>query len=435
MADRVERLGISPTYISYRGGIVRPPQSTIDAIVKAMEGDRPRRITTPRGEGGPQRCSPPPRRAWGWAVQVYAVRSKDSWGIGDFADLRDLGRWASKAGASVILISPLGAQPPTSRQEPCPYYASSRRFLNLLYLRIEDIPGAERCADELRPLRDEALALNAQRHIDHDAAFRIKSEALEIVHRAEPDPPGMAKWIDSQGTALRDFAKFEAQQAGAVDAPHIAFREWIQFHLHQQLARAAAEISLIADVPVGFSSGGFDAWRWRELIAPGARVGAPPDFFFPDGQDWGMPPFDPWKLADAGFEPFRDAIGAVAAHAGGLRLDHVMSLFRLFWIPTAATATDGAYVRYPTAPLFKILAEVSAKTDTFVIGEDLGLVEPAVRSAMRRRRALGYRLLLFEEGPAEQGPRVSGDAIVSQVRTSVACMWNLCEHDLRHPLL
>src|SRR5690348_16131395 len=164
MADRVERLGISPTYVSYRGEIVHPPESTIDAIVKAMEGDRPRRITTPRGQRGPLQCSPPPRRAWGWAVQVYAVRSKDSWGIGDFADLRDLGRWAKNIGASVLLISPLGAQAPAEHQEPCPYYSSSRRFLNLLYLRIEDIPGAERCADALRPLRDAALALNGERH-------------------------------------------------------------------------------------------------------------------------------------------------------------------------------------------------------------------------------------------------------------------------------
>jgi 4-alpha-glucanotransferase len=425
MADRVEALGIVPTYFSYRGEVVRPPESTIEAFVKAMEDDRPHRIVTPRGEGGPARCAPPPRHAWGWAVQVYAVRSKDSWGIGDFADLRGLGRWASRIGASVILISPLGAQAPTPHQEPCPYYSSSRRFLNLLYLRIEEIPGAERCTDELRPLRDEALALNRERHIDHDAVFRIKTEALEIVHRTAPDPPGMAAWIAAQGNALRDFAAFE-------DPDRIAFREWIQFHLSQQLGRAAAEITLIADVPVGFSSGGFDAWRWRDLIAPGVRVGAPPDFFFPDGQDWGMPAFDPWKLAEAGFEPFRDAITAVAAHAGGLRLDHVMSLFRLFWIPNGVSASAGGYVRYPTAPLFHILAKVSAKSGAFVIGEDLGLVEPSVRLAMRRRRALGYRLMWFEELPPDQWPRDSVAAIGTHDLPTVAGIWNLSEPDQRH---
>src|SRR5438270_7976668 len=201
MADRVEALGIVPTYFSYKGDVVRPPDSTIEAFVNAMAGDRPHRIVTPRGEGGPARCAPPPRHAWGWAVQVYAMRSQHSWGIGDFADLRELGRWASKTGASVILISPLGAQPPTPHQEPCPYYSSSRRFLNLLYLRIEEVPGAERCVDELRPLRDQALALNRERLIDHDAVFRIKSEALDIVHRAAPDPPGMADWSRSQGPA------------------------------------------------------------------------------------------------------------------------------------------------------------------------------------------------------------------------------------------
>jgi 4-alpha-glucanotransferase len=430
--DEAERLGVFPTYIGYRGDVVQPPETSLRAITAAMAGDRPRRIVASTGGAAPPRCAPPPSRAWGWAVQVYALRSKDSWGIGDFADLRQLARWAARTGASVLLISPLGAQPPTPHQEPCPYYASSRRFVNMLYLRVEDIQGAERCADDLRPLRDEALALNQRRHIDHDAVFRLKSEALKIVYRANPDPAGLAMWTEQQGRPLRDFATFEARQSGSEDDSQVAFREWIQFHLHQQLSRAANEISLIADVPVGFSSDGFDAWRWRDLLAPGVRVGAPPDFFFPDGQDWGMPAFDPWKVAEADFEPFRDAIAAAAGHAGGLRLDHVMSLFRLFWIPDGSTAAEGAYVRYPAPALFNVLADVSAKSGAFVIGEDLGLVEPSVRVAMRRRRALGYRLLWFEDLPPDQWPRDSVAAIGTHDLPTVAGIWNLSEPDQRH---
>jgi len=443
MVDAAERLGVQASYIGYRGDVVQAPPSSIDAIVGAMEGDQPRRISIPGR--GPQRCAAPPERAWGWAVQVYAVRSNESWGIGDFADLRELGRWAAGAGASVMLISPLGAQPPTPHQEPCPYYASSRRFLNALYARVEEIPGAERCADELRPLRDQALALNRERHIDHDVVFRLKFDALEIVHAANPTPDGMADWAASQGQALRDFARFSAltethgpnwrewpSHAAAVDERRVAFHEWVQFHLHRQLAGAAAEIGLIADVPVGFSSDGFDAWRWRDLIAPGVRVGAPPDLFFPDGQDWGMPAFDPWKLAAADFAPFRDAIAAVAAHARGLRLDHVMSLFRLFWMPAGTTPHEGAYVRYPAPALFKILAAESARTNTFVIGEDLGLVEPSVRTEMQRRRALGYRLMWFEEAPLDQWPQDSVAAIGTHDLPTVAGIWRLSEPDRRH---
>ena len=431
MVERAESLGIQNSYIGFRGDVIQAPPSSIEAIVNAMAGDEPRRIPVP--QRGPQKCAPPPERAWGWSVQVYAVRSRDSWGIGDFADLRGLGRWAAESGASVMLISPLGAQAPTPRQEPCPYYSSTRRFLNMLYLRIEEIPGADRCADELRPLRDEALMLNQQRLIDHDAVFRLKSAALDIVYRAEPAPLGMAEWIDTQGPALHDFARFSTRtEVEQAEGGRVAFHMWVQFHLHQQLARAAAEIALIADVPVGFSSDGFDAWRWRDVIAPRVRVGAPPDFFFPDGQDWGMPAFDPWKLAAANFEPFRDAIAAVATHAGGLRLDHVMSLFRLFWMPSGTTPHEGAYVRYPTPALFKILAAESARTNTFVIGEDLGLVEPSVRTEMQRRRALGYRLLWFEDLPLDQWPQDSVAAIGTHDLPTVAGIWRLSEPDQRH---
>jgi 4-alpha-glucanotransferase len=455
MGDRARGWGVQRTYVDYKGNTVDAPGRTVEAILAAIGAGRARRRSAARPEADMTVCAPPPPRAWGWAVQMYAVRSKQSWGIGDLADLRRLGRWARGEGASVLLINPLGAQPPTAHQEPCPYYSSSRRYLNALYLRVEDIPGCERVATELEPLRTAAQALNARRHIDHDEVFRLKSQAFEHVFRAAPEPRGMAGWVRAQGRALQDFATYNAiaevhgsawrswpsslrhpRGEGTSHIRHelaerVAFHEWVQFHLHEQLSKAAREISLIADVPVGFAADGFDAWRWQDLTAPGMRVGAPPDFFFPDGQDWGMPAFDPWKLRAAHFEPFVEALRSAAAHAAGLRLDHVMSLFRLFWIPDGATAAAGTYVRYDSESLLTILASESKRSNAFVIGEDLGLVQPAVRTTLRRRGAMGYRLLWFEDTPPERWPRLSVAAISTHDLPTVGGIWKLTEPDHR----
>ncbi len=308
MSERSIRWGVMPRYFGYRGDVIETQPETEAAILAAMGATsdyppRARRLTIPG------KCEPPPARAWGWAAQIYAMRSRDSWGIGDLADLRRLGRMARNQGAKVLLINPLGAQSPTPHQEPCPYYASSRRFLNTLYLRVEEVPGAEQCATEIEPLRNEALALNAQRLIDHDAVFRLKSQALETIFKSAPDPEGLAGWARRQGKALLDYATFNAitevhgpawrswpaelrhprsEGVAAIRkqlADRVAFHQWLQFHLDRQLARASKEIGLIADVPVGFAADGCDAWRWQDLLADGMRVGAPPDFFFPDGQD------------------------------------------------------------------------------------------------------------------------------------------------------
>ena len=455
MSERSVRWGVLPRYFGYRGDVVETQPDTEDAILAAMgsTSDLPPRVR--RRAIPPGRCEPAPRRAWGWAAQIYAMRSRDSWGIGDLADLRRLGRMASSQGASALLINPLGAQSPTAHQEPCPYYASSRRFLNTLYLRIEEVSGAEQCAAELEPLRNQALALNARRLIDHDAVFRLKSLALETLFKAAPEPSGLQAWIRSQGKGLVDYATFSA--IAEVHGPawrswpeelrhprregvatrrqqlvgRVAFHQWLQFHLDRQLARASREIGLVTDVPVGFAPDGSDAWRWQDLLAANVRVGAPPDFFFPDGQDWGMPPFDPWKLRKAHFEPFVETVRSTAKHAAGLRLDHVMGLFRLFWIPPGAHASGGAYVRYPARELLAILAEESLRTHTFIVGEDLGLVEPVMRSRLRERGVLSYRLLWFEEEPPDRWPRESVAAIETHDLPTLAGIWNLSEPDER----
>ena len=435
--------------------MIETSTATEEAILAAIgaSGERPpsaRRHNLPAGS-----CSPPPERVWGWAVQLYAVRSRESWGVGDLADLRRFGHWTRRQGGSVILLNPLGAQTPTLPYEPSPYYASSRRFRNTLYLRVEEVDGAETCAAELEPLRSEAQKLNQVRLIDHDEVFRLKSKALELIFHAAPEPRGLAGWASGKGHALRDFATFNAlaevhgpawrswpsplqhPRHEEVDrrrrelADRVAFHTWLQFHVDRQLAGAAREIGLITDVPVGFAPDGFDAWRWQDLLAPGMRIGAPPDEFFPDGQDWGLPAFDPWKLRRAHFEPFIEALRGAAVHATGIRLDHVMGLFRLFWIPAGATAAAGAYVRYPASDMLALLALESRRAKAFVIGEDLGLVEPSVRSRLQRRGALSYRLLWFEGPTPDQWPQASVAAIGTHDLPTVAGIWNLSEPDHR----
>ena len=455
MSDRGKLWGVLPSYWSYQGQQIETSPETEEKILEAMgaSGERPprrRRFKLP-----PDPCLPGPSRAWGWAVQLYAVRSKDSWGIGDMADLRRLAKWSRRQGASVLLLNPLGAQTPILPYEASPYYASSRRFRNTMYIRIEEVDGAEQVAAELEPLRAAAGTLNDRRLIDYDEVFRLKSKALEAIFKAAPDPRKLGPWAHGKGQALRDFATYNAlaeehgpawrtwpaelrhPKGGGFDAERrrlsrrVAFHVWQQFHLDQQLARAAREIGLITDVPVGFASDSFDAWRWQDLLAPNMRVGAPPDEFFPDGQDWGLPPFDPWKLRRANYEPFAEAIRSAAVHAAGIRLDHVMGLFRLFWIPTGAGAAGGAYVRYPASDLLALLALESRRAKAFVIGEDLGLVEPAVRRRLRRRSALSYSLLWFEGPTPDQWPKNAVAAVGTHDLPTLAGIWNLTEPDHR----
>ena len=455
MSERAERWGVLPSYWGYRGQLNQTTAETEAAILAAMgaEGERPRHVR--RLKLPPEPCNPAPNRAWGWAVQLYAVRSKDSWGIGDMADLRRLAQWSRKQGGEVLLLNPLGAQTPIHPYEASPYYASSRRFRNTMYIRVEEVEGAEQVAATLEPLRAQAQQLNDQRLIDYDEVFRLKSKALEAIFNVAPEPPRLGPWAHSKGQALRDFATYNAiaEEHGSawrswpaelrhpkgegVDAERrrlgrrVAFHVWQQFHLDRQMARAAREIGLISDVPVGFAADGFDAWRWQDLLATGIRVGAPPDEFFVDGQDWGLPPFDPWKLRRAHYEPFIEAIRSAATHAAGIRLDHVMGLFRLFWIPSGTSAAGGAYVRYPAADLLALLAQESRRAKAFVIGEDLGLVEPAVRQRLRQRGALSYRLLWFEGPTPDQWPKNSVAAVGTHDLPTLAGTWNLTEPDHR----
>jgi len=397
----------------------------------------------------PRRCPVPLQRGWGWAAQLYAARSSGSWGIGDLADLRRLGDWATRLGARMLLINPLTASLPLPTQQASPYCPSSRRFLNPLYLRVEDIPGAAALGADLDRLSALGRALNAERHIDRARVFALKHEALEALwqHDGGRDP-AFDDFVRRAGEPLREFAAFSAlaeRYGGGFrawpaayhrpDAPAVAafaeahagrvrFHQWLQWRLDAQLARACAAAPVMQDLPIGVDPDGADAWAWQDSLAIGASIGAPPDRYVKRGQDWGLPPFVPHRLRAVGYQPFIETIRAALRHAGGLRIDHVMGLFRLFWVPTGAAPADGGYVRYPADELLAIVALESHRAGAVVVGEDLGTVEAGVREQLADHGILSYRVMWFEDGPTSRYPSLAMAAITTHDLPTVAGLWS-----------
>jgi 4-alpha-glucanotransferase len=376
-------------------------------------------------------------RAWGWMVQLYALRSAASWGMGDYADLAELAAWSGGQGADVLLVNPLHAAAPTLPIAASPYSPVSRRFAAPLYLRPEATPEYADADGTTRAAVDD-LARRARREarpdgiLDRDAVWRAKSAALELlfaVHQGQ----GVDRGQGVEGTidpALADFAtwcalaerhgpdwrrwpaEFARPGAPAVAAARveladrIAFHAWLQLRCDDQLAAAQAAArgagmaaGIVHDLAVGVDPGGSDAWALRDVLAVDARVGAPPDTFNQQGQDWGLPPWRPGALADAGYGPFREMVAAVLRRGGGLRVDHILGLFRLWWIPAGAGAAHGTYVRYDAEAMLGLLALEAARAGALVVGEDLGTVEPSVATALARTGVLGSTVLWFEKDP------------------------------------
>jgi 4-alpha-glucanotransferase len=387
-------------------------------------------------------------RIWGWSTQLYALRSAASWGMGDFADLRELGRWsARKFDAQILLVNPLQATTPILPQEPSPYFAGSRRYLNPLYLRIEEIPGAPELKIELQSLAAGGKELNRQQPIDRDAVFKLKKDALELLWKSFAGDARFEGFCLDQGKPLEQFALFSAlaehhgcgwrqwpeeyrdpkSPAVARFAMHhldrVRFHQWVQWLLDEQLAKAASEIPLMQDLPIGVDPDGADAWIWQEVFAGGAAVGSPPDEYNTQGQNWGLPPLIPWKLRAAAYEPFIQTLRGALRHAGGLRIDHVMGLFRLFWIPHGADPAAGAYVRYPADEFLAILALESQRAKAYIVGEDLGTVEEKARKQLMKSRVLSYRLLWFEEDPPARYPEQALAAVTTHDLPTIAGLW------------
>ncbi len=399
----------------------------------------------------PGRCHlPPDLRTWGWAAQLYATRSRESWGIGDLADLRRLAVWSRRLGAGMCLLNPLHASVPDYPQ-PSPYYPSSRCFRNPLYLRVEEVPGAaEDAGFDLASLAAEGRALNRDRRIDRQAVWKLKKTALEHLwsrFSASGGDPAFDAFRAEHGETLEDFAthcamterfpgawtgwpeEYRRPDSPAVDrfaaehADRVGYHAWLQWLTEAQLARAGAEIDLMQDLAVGVDPGGADAWLWQDTMALGMRVGAPPDDFNAKGQDWGLPPFDPWRLRLAGYDPWIRTVRFGLRAAGGIRVDHVMGLFRLFWIPAGATAAAGAYVRYHHREMLDILALESHRAGAFIVGEDLGTVEDFVRQELAERGVLSYRLLWFEPHRPPEFPEQALAAVTTHDLPTIAGMW------------
>src|SRR4051794_3914745 len=432
---------------------------TVVASVTELPTDLPLGYHTLTAGGGervqlvvaPRQC-PLPERAWGWAAQLYATRSERSWGIGDLRDLAELGRWSRSLGAGVVMINPLHANAPVEHQQPSPYFASSRVWRNVLYLCIEEVPGADLLGDELTALADQGHALNRLDGIDRDAVFALKNAALgrlfESFEERALDRDGFERWREAQGEDLLRFATYctIAERHGQVyqewpsglrhpegadvarlqqdEGERIRFHSWCQWLLERQVERAgAAGVAVMSDLAVGFDRCGADGWTYQDLLALDCRVGAPPDTFNPSGQDWGLPPFIPWKLRAAGYGPFIATLRASFGGGGGIRIDHVMGLFRLFWLPPGGGATDGAYVRYPADDLLHLVALEAARAGAFVVGEDLGTIEDEAREALMEHAVLSYRLLWFEEGRTADFPTRALASITTHDLPTVAGVW------------
>ena len=439
------------SYQNWRGQHVEVPDETLAAVLAALSppgGNDPPQ--TPPAHGGatrPPKAPWPARRGWGFAVQLYSVRSRASWGHGDLHDLADLAAWSGgDLGADFVLVNPLHAAEPQPPVSPSPYLPMSRRQISPLYLRIEDIPEFEGLSAGDRA-RVEALAAPLRAAsgtaalIDRDAVWAAKRAAAELIRtvpltasrRAELDAflardrRAIGDWATWCAIAEVHGPDWRAWPAALADpgsagvtalrrelADRIAFHEWLQWLTAEQLAaaqqtarRAGMNIGVITDLAVGAHPGGADAWARQDVIVPGISVGAPPDEFNQRGQNWTLPPWHPgWLAAEAG-RPLAELIAACTRNSGGLRVDHVMGLARLWWIPAGMSPDLGTYVRYDHELMGGVLAAEAARAGTVAIGEDLGTVEPWLRKYLAERRVLGTSMLWFERR-ADGTPRSPG---------------------------
>lgn len=403
----------------------------------------------------PARCHVPEAltaggRCWGLAVQLYSLRSQRNWGIGDFGDLANLGAIAGRAGAAVIGLNPLHARHLARPDEASPYSPSSRLFLDVMYLAVEAIPDFGECAEAIAAVRDPAFqarldALRAAPLVDHRGVTEVKLPILEKLHRhfrarsGEVHLAGDARseafiaFRRRHGEPLARFAEFEALRlhllatgsslAGWHEwlpewqdpsstalarfrfdaALQIEFQMYLQWQAELQLDHAAASaraaglgLTLYRDLAVGAAHDSAENWGDQGLIAHGVSVGAPPDLLSRSGQNWGLPPWNPRTLAARAYRPFAALLAANMRGAGALRIDHVMALMRLFWIPDGMPGTKGGYVHNPFDALTAIVALESVRNQCLVIGEDLGSVPDGLRERLHELGFFSYRVLIFE---------------------------------------
>ena len=391
-------------------------------------------VVSPHFLGFPERMDA--KRVWGYSTQLYSIRSHDSWGIGDLVDLADLAIWSNtQQFADFVLVNPLHAAQPKPPLEASPYLPSSRQFINPLYIRPEHIAEYNELPAESREQINAIKArlnteLTGSRRIERDRVWTYKIEALRIVYEHDLSAArrmAFDQFIRRWGRALSHFATWCAlsveygpnwrewpEELRRPSSPEVAefnrkkhdevrffaWMQWvadIQLRLAQSAARdAGMKLGIMNDLAVGVSKESAEAWVYDNTFAAGVSVGAPPDHFNQLGQDWAQTPWRPDRLADLSYDPFRRTIAGLLRHSGGVRIDHIMGLFRLWWIPEGMTPKQGTYVRYDHEAMVGILLLEAYRVGALVVGEDLGVVEPWVRGYLRDRGILGTSIAWFE---------------------------------------
>ena len=415
-------------------------------------------------------------RGWGMAAQLDSVRSATSGGIGDFSDLADLASYAGAEGADFLQINPLHAAEPVGEMSPSPYLPVTRRFINPIYIRPEDIAETAYLTGPQRALvewagEDQRSASTRNEHLDRDAAWAAKLKALEVIFsvpRSMARQAAFDRFREREGQGLEDFALWCALCDKYPDgfpenlrsvtsvfvsrhrrelADRIEFWAWLQWICDEQLEaaqRSAVEsgmgLGICADLAVGVHPLGSDVWSLPDSFAHGVTVGAPADMYNQQGQDWSQPPWRPDVLAATGYRALRDMCATVMRHAGMLRVDHVAGFFRLWWIPDGHPASEGAYVNFDHEAMIGVLLLEAHRAGVTLVGEDLGTIEPWVRDYLAERGIYGTSVLWFEkEGDGTPlRPEHYRRSVLASVNTHdlpPAAGYLACEHvDLRDQL-
>jgi 4-alpha-glucanotransferase len=384
----------------------------------------------------PSRCVTPAMllgrdRVFGVVANLYAVRREEDWGIGDTATLERLVEWAGNRGGDFVGINPLHALF-NRGNDVSPYSPVSRLFRNHIYIDVDRAAGGS------TPVARESLGTSPAM-VDYEAVIVRKEGALREIHKSflarggsaeydafvrerEPELTRFATWMSIAEDAgstdwrtwpepMRDPESSDVAAYRSANAQRVDFHRWAQFELHRQLGEAAESarvlgmrIGVYQDLAIGTNPGGSDTWSYPDLFLRGASIGAPPDPYSAIGQNWGLPPMAPRVLRAQGYRYWVQLLRRAFEHAGALRIDHVMGLFRSFWIPDGGTGLNGAYVRFPSADLLGILALESVRNDALVVGEDLGTVPEDVPPAMRKWGLLSSKVLYFEKDGSEFRP-------------------------------
>lgn len=371
------------------------------------------------------------RKRWGVAAQLYSTRSSGSWGMGDTQDLADLTAIVARDGANFLQVNPLHAPQPCFPQETSPYLPVSRRWASPLYIRPEAIDEyAQMDGKERGVITRYARASRSQEDIvDRDLSWKSKIKALRKIFELPRSITRQAQFehfCAEGGESLENFALWSAlvfengdielpEPYASINAPEveqarqrlggeIEFWQWCQWIVFDQLIRAqesahrlGMDMGIMSDLAVGVHSLGSEIWSMPEIFAPGMSVGAPPDMYSQQGQNWSQPPWSPRGLAAAGYAPLRDMLRSVLSYSGAVRIDHILGLFRLWWIPEGMEASAGAYVSYDHEAMVGIVLLEAQRAGAVVIGEDLGTVEPWVRGYLNDRGILGTSVLWFEK--------------------------------------